>query len=760
MAQEVMLQDHDHVINIAGHSLLGPISMRLTQDHKAHDVASIASSCSSTSSTPTTSSFRSVRFSSPPDINFPSWEEGDPVRAPKLDELESTSTNPDSYLQSNHHGIYDAINRAARTGHGVPHVKRTPDTSYEPSENSNVTDLGASQREVAYAKADQECTPAQALSPHGSARVSLQDRLLGMLQSIPGHEEKKGFFPEQQLLKTITEEYVKKEIQMCPRLAQNPFATESIAREICGTTPGDGKPGLRFKKIFTILVLCEKLEAILFFLEERVSDFDLPLHKITPAGGPSKVFNLVRKHSQNVLDCFLGWSSAALWRFEEWQWTTLAPFFHNGQRKNVKHFILPDQVPLPFNTDSRFGSAESVYDRLEFEGGFSNVFKVSIHPEHHDFYKPGTHRRDFAVKCLTSRDRDEFKREADTLRKFSGNSHRHLVSLQGTYEQFGRFYLLFPWAEAHLRDYWKTHLEPTSDDASIIWMAEQCSGIADGLTKIHRHITTFQQLRTGTGCIDPGSHRISRVDTQEHNERHFRQQLFGRHGDIKPENILWFRDSSNKHDRGVLKISDFGLTEFTNRRSQCYKKNNQVAHSLTYRPPECDLEEADIGPSYDIWTLGCLYLELITWQLGGWHMLQSFQDKRRLQDPMHHNMPTDTFFEIFILDLHAHRACTEYFHEFLDLIAEEMLIVKSPNPEEGGRVSIARAHAKLDKMLKKCRVDTVYASKPAPWPRRKGDYQDEAVEIDVIKRVAEILQWRQLRIHTGRTLTRDQSPQR
>lgn len=238
------------------------------------------------------------------------------------------------------------------------------------------------------------------------------------------------------------------------------------------------------------------------------------------------------------------------------------------------------------------------------------------------------------------------QKEADTLRKFSGNSHSHLVSLHASYEQFGKFYLLFPWAEAHLRDYWKAHRTPTTDDASILWLAEQCRGIADGLTKIHRHITTFHQRRTVTAFMDSESHPMSEVDTEKQDGSHFRQQLFGRHGGIKPENVLLFRDSSYKHDRGVLKISDFGLTEFTNRRSQCYKKNNQVAHSLTYRPPECDLEGAVVGPSYDIWTLGCLYLELITWQLGGWSMLQSFQNKRWLQDPMRHNMPTDTFFEI------------------------------------------------------------------------------------------------------------------
>lgn len=126
----------------------------------------------------------------------------------------------------------------------MPLVKRTPDTSYEPSEKSNITDLGASEREVAYAKAYRESKSAPSDLPHKIVRVALQDLLLGMLQSIPGHEEKKGFFPEKQLMESITEEYVKKELQMYPELTQGSFATERLAKEICGSVSGEGKPGL------------------------------------------------------------------------------------------------------------------------------------------------------------------------------------------------------------------------------------------------------------------------------------------------------------------------------------------------------------------------------------------------------------------------------------------------------------------------------------------------------------------------------------
>lgn len=288
--------------------------------------------------------------------------------------------------------MHAAIDRAARTGRGLPRLRQTPDTSYEPSEKSNVTDLGARARELQDEKTDKRRDLAEPLWPHRDVQIPLQDRLLGILQKIPGHDEKKGFFPEKKLTDMMTEECIRKELQLCSRQqltsTLNISMIEDIVKLICGTAPTDGERR-KYKKIFTILVLCERPEAILQFLEEKVSDQDLPLRKSSSTDGSPNIFHMARKGHQDRLECFRGWSSAAVWRFEEWQWTTLAPFFYHGQRKDIKHFILQDQVPLPINSDSRFPSRDSPYQRLEFAGGFSNVFKVSLHPEHHDLYEPG-----------------------------------------------------------------------------------------------------------------------------------------------------------------------------------------------------------------------------------------------------------------------------------------------------------------------------------------------------------------------------------
>lgn len=82
-----------------------------------------------------------------------------------------------------------------------------------------------------------------------------------------------------------------------------------------------------------------------------------------------------------------------------------------------------------------------------------------------------------------------------------------------------------------------------------------------------------------------------------------------------------------------------------------------------------------------------------------------------------------------------------------------MLVVKSPNPKEKSRASIETVKKTLQKLLNKCNQEPEHAFRPAPWPRRKGDYKEEAVEAKVVKSSAEILERKNLRIHNGRTLT-------
>lgn len=86
----------------------------------------------------------------------------------------------------------------------------------------------------------------------------------------------------------------------------------------------------------------------------------------------------------------------------------------------------------------------------------------------------------------------------------------------------------------------------------------------------------------------------------------------------------------------------------------------------------------------------------------------------------------------------------------------QMLVVKSPNPNEKRRMNIEIVNSKLSTMLNKCRENDSYAGTSAPWPRRTDDSKnlEEAVEADMTGESADILRQQTLRVHGGKTITR------
>lgn len=83
------------------------------------------------------------------------------------------------------------------------------------------------------------------------------------------------------------------------------------------------------------------------------------------------------------------------------------------------------------------------------------------------------------------------------------------------------------------------------------------------------------------------------------------------HRDIKPENILmkFHHKMEVEHDI-VLKLSDFGSTASIHT-NQPY---TEYVATRWYRPPECLLTSGEYGCRMDIWSVGCVFFEILTLQ--------------------------------------------------------------------------------------------------------------------------------------------------
>lgn len=198
----------------------------------------------------------------------------------------------------------------------------------------------------------------------------------------------------------------------------------------------------------------------------------------------------------------------------------------------------------------------------------------------------------YAVKRFTA-DSATFKRERDALVRFShpNTGHESLIQLLYSYELRSTKYLIFPCAEGDLEYHWANHGSDPRSQVDLIWMLQECHGIACGLAKVHDHASW------PVGNPESGS------------------QNKGRHGDIKPKNILFFRDE--EASPGRLVVADFTLMRFHSSNADTTRIRN-VDYSRTYLPPEMVASRgAQVSQRYDIWTLGCVFLELITWHLLG-----------------------------------------------------------------------------------------------------------------------------------------------
>ena len=284
----------------------------------------------------------------------------------------------------------------------------------------------------------------------------------------------------------------------------------------------------------------------------------------------------------------------------------------------------------------------------------------------------------------------------------------HLIKLLVTFEvknlseknkESSTFYLVFPWAEGDLWHFWRKHDALEQRIPRCLWMAEQCFQLARALRCVHNerdiHLPKF---------LD--------VPENEHD-------LYGRHGDVKADNVLWY-----KRENDTLVIADFGLGRLHTRISRSNQTPKDLERSATYRAPEFDTEEGKISRACDIFSLGCMFLEFITWHLEGFKSVNKDFPEHRLEQDMY-NFQSDTFFRIekhpgnvrkpiikpkiieWIRRLKQNQYCSNYHVQFLDLIEKRML-----HPNSGERIRSPELVRHLDLFATACRTDSSYYKDP------------------------------------------------
>ncbi|KAH3983135.1 hypothetical protein HBI56_147310 [Parastagonospora nodorum] len=108
--------------------------------------------------------------------------------------------------------------------------------------------------------------------------------------------------------------------------------------------------------------------------------------------------------------------------------------------------------------------------------------------------------------------------------------------------------------------------------------------------------------------------------------------LFGRHGDIKPTHILWFPDRTSASGYGSLKISGFGSTRFSDDDNVAVLDRERVPYSQSYQSPESMMPNGRLSSQCDVWALGCVFLEFVSWYFGGYKRIEEMERERSAGD--------------------------------------------------------------------------------------------------------------------------------
>ncbi|KAF4345114.1 serine threonine kinase [Fusarium beomiforme] len=495
---------------------------------------------------------------------------------------------------------------------------------------------------------------------------------------------KQEFIPLGQLLRILSPKNVDKILNQ--RFAHGDL--QHLVNEVYGAK---GEP--KRLKIMATLILIDGLQYLLEFVEAGVEDSHLPV-TLWRRGHKAVLFDREKKEIEYSRQWKWSYREADYFSIKQMHLCSLfCTIDEDGQF--MDHFRLPADFVLPFK--------DSEPPEVRY-GGYGKVTKVFIEPSHL-WYRDHPSEADSLARRLV-------------IKKLADREHLHQLLFSFRRAEF--YYLVFEWADGDLTDLWKLMPKLYRPNAyeDACWFFRQCVGIARSLGGLHSQSSSY----TATTSMEELVH----VELAG---------KYGRHSDIKPQNILWFSDyQGDKKDH--LVISDLGLTQFNTTQSKSHAPWAGIkGYTQTYKAPESEVR-GQVGLRYDIWSLGCVFLEhAIVFLMRDVTCVRGFSDSRLEEDRSRNrsgNYFSDTFYNVItddpdtdtdpsitasrgrgevknavarkIQELKAHHMCSASIFDFLDLIGEGMLVA-----DQSKRHTADMVFKALNDIQLRCGRDSRYA---------------------------------------------------
>jgi serine/threonine protein kinase len=208
-------------------------------------------------------------------------------------------------------------------------------------------------------------------------------------------------------------------------------------------------------------------------------------------------------------------------------------------------------------------------------------------------------------------------REKNFINDTKKLKHDHLVKCYASWKFGAKYHMIYELAECNLEEFIQKMKDPKDHPAlNNAWLIKQMCGLAGALRAVHTQEEDVKHTSND-----------NRLDVPKAPKSRSRS---GYIHDIKPDNILVFLYGGSVH---WFRLSDFSCAKVVDFVASISGQhvNSHLTTSKTgapdYRPPES--MKGTTSRPYDLWSLGCVYLELIVWFLQGYSSLEAFRAYRR-----------------------------------------------------------------------------------------------------------------------------------